>query len=50
MMEERNFKLPEKLTMGNSYETKGETRERPSRFSDKPVTASKPVEGSNPAH
>ena len=45
MMEERNFKLPEKLTMGHNYEPKSETKERTSRFSDKPVVSSnKPAE------
>ena len=37
-MEERNFKLPEKLTMGHTSEARPETKERTSRFSDKPIT------------
>lgn len=37
-MEERNFKLPEKLTMGHTSEAKPEVKERTSRFSDKPIT------------
>ena len=42
-MEERNFKLPEKLTMGYTNEARPETRERTSRFSDKPITGRRGV-------
>jgi hypothetical protein len=39
LMEERNFKLPEKLTVGHTNEVKPEIKERTSRFSDKPITS-----------